>query len=328
MLEVSKKVLLKCCIIILLSWVFIQLKKGWNSYSLVNKFTQKQKRVKQSAKRTERAERADDVSIRIEGDVFEVGSMLNDKPLVLISKKETCKDDNYDIKLIEASGVFGTFNSYKKDLDNMDDILKYNFNNDLNKLEELFKKFMTSTTEVIINDKGDSEVFNSLKSIKFATGKDGNLLVIPTEYCKKQGGQKQEYVLANVFKMGGEFIFVKFINSKVKVTEEESENTNKYALYVSEKDGSVYMKYKGERYVLTSRMGDLDSDEKINLRFAKVAENISLSDVNDVVHVWNRGKEPLEKTIKKTQNKIKPVLRQIKAKIKGRIDELKSGDQK
>ena len=107
-------------------WITFNNNSNSNYYNFPeNKFTQKQKRVKQSAKRTERAERADDdVSIRIEGDVFEVGSMLNDKPLVLISKKETCKDDNYDIKLIEASGVFGTFNSYKKDLDNMDDILK------------------------------------------------------------------------------------------------------------------------------------------------------------------------------------------------------------
>lgn len=144
MLKVSKWVRF-CAIIVIILWCFTQVKRGWDKGKLTRKVG---KKAKAKAKVGNFSQSA---PANKESKIFEMGAMLNKEPYALLTKARSCiggEIGEQEVKLTSLKELFVYGKSYKRDLDNIDDIMMRNFNDDPKKLRGLLQDFVDETKDV------------------------------------------------------------------------------------------------------------------------------------------------------------------------------------
>ncbi len=280
MLKVSKWVRF-CAIIVIILWCFTQVKRGWDKGKLTRKVEKAKAKVgnfSQSAPANK------------ESKIFEMGAMLNKEPYALLTKARSCIGEEIgeqEVKLTSLKELFVYGKSYKRDLDNIDDIMMRNFSDDPKKLRGLLQDFVDETKDVK-SKKKSADISYELMSSTYKTDSEGFLRTVPTYTCvANPSGDASLYVLGRVFKSGGEFIFEKFLLKKVK-KESDTERLLKVG-----KDGGVTMEYGGKKYALLCRKNVYRNELILRFSLRKKGEDKSFSRVG----VW-KGSVTLKEKIK------------------------------
>ena len=261
MLKVTRKVLIACCLIILVSWILQNVCEG---------FTQQQE--EELKKQNEKTQSVTPDPIQ-KAMTYEIGTISTDYgdtvALVrknIIAKSGKCK---YEMKTYSVKDVLGTVAGLRKDTARLGDIMSSNFRDDPVKLKKLHADFTAKRTDYIKKSNEDLENFNDRFSLNFSTGRQQFLMSHPSSVCKEAGKQEAGYVHVLIKEIDQE----EFDHGGWEILEKPAlKIPNKKPVRVTD-EGLLYVVYNNERYTLnvkTTRddrrtaVHDVDFEKLIN----------------------------------------------------------------
>jgi len=239
MLKVSRKILITCCLIIVVSWVLQNVCEG---------FTQE---LEEQAKKK--------MSVTPEPTqnniTYEIGTVSTDfGDHVALVRKNILADALLDggckfkIKTYNVKDVLETVSGLRKDVSRLGNIMTSNFGDDPEKLKKLHAEFTSRKTEYLTKSNNELNSFNSRFSLDFSTSdaKNKYLMSHPSQICRDAGKEEAGYVHVLITNLDESELDHK---GWVILDRPVTDISDKKPVHVTE-EGLLYIEYNDYKYTL------------------------------------------------------------------------------